>query len=146
MARGINKLTSLQVTKLRKPGYYGDGGGLWLRVSPSVSKSWVFRFEVNGRRREMGLGAVQTVSLAMAREFALQCRRQLAAGQDPIEARDAERTVQSAALARSRTFDQCAEAYIKAHRASWKNAKHIAQWESTLKNYAGPVIGSAAVN
>jgi hypothetical protein len=124
MSRSVNKLSVVLINKLSSPGYYGDGGGLWLRVSKDVSKSWVFRFTLAGRRREMGLGSLQTISLAIAREKALQCRRLLAENQDPIVARDASRTKDELVLARRKTFDQCAAAYIKAHRGSWKSAKH----------------------
>jgi hypothetical protein len=146
MARSVNKLSVVLINKLSSPGYYGDGGGLWLCISKDVSKSWVFRFTLAGRRREMGLGAFHTISLSMAREKALQCRRLLAEGKDPIVDRDSARTSQALSLARVKTFDQCAAAYIKAHRGSWKSAKHAAQWESTLATYASPVFGSAPVS
>jgi integrase len=116
-----------------------------LRISKDVAKSWVFRFTLQGRRREMGLGNLHTVSLAMAREKALQCRRLLAEKQDPIVARDASRSKEELSRSRMKTFDQCAAGYIKAHRGSWKSAKHAAQWESTLATYASPIFGSAPV-
>jgi hypothetical protein len=145
MAGNVNKLSVVLINKLSSPRYYGDGGGLWLLVSKTASKSWVFRFTIAGKRREMGLGALHTISLAIAREKALQCRRLLADGQDPIVARDAGRNKESLSLARMKTFDQCAAAFIKAHRGGWKSAKHAAQWESTLSTYASPVFGSAPV-
>ncbi len=94
----------------------------------------------------MGLGALHTISLAMAREKALQCRRMLDEGQDPIVARDGARTKEALSLARVKTFDQCASAYIKAHRGSWKSVKHAAQWETSLANYASPLFGSLPVS
>lgn len=141
----LNKLSAVSVSKLSSPGNYGDGGGLWLQVSGSGSKSWTFRFTLAGRTREMGLGPLHTVSLSMAREKALQCRRLVEAGTDPIVARDAAKAALALSAARHRTFDQCAAAYIKAHRGSWKSAKHAAQWESTLAAYASPVFGSLSV-
>lgn len=86
--------------------------------------------------REMGLGGLNAVSLGIARERAGQCRMLLSEGKDPTVERNAARTSDALRTSRLKTFDQCAAAYISAHRASWKNPKHIAQWESTLANYA----------
>lgn len=128
MPRSINKLSAISVKRLSSPGYFGDGGGLLLRISKTGSKSWVFRFALGKKRRKMGLGAVHTISLAMAREKALQCRRLLVEGQDSIVAREASRTKDSLSLARTKTFDQCAAAYIKSACGAWKSEKHAAQW------------------
>jgi hypothetical protein len=80
MGRHVEKLSAILVGQLKSPGYYGDGNGLWLQISASGSKSWVFRFTFAGNRREMGLGAVHTVSLSIAREKARQCRQLLTEG------------------------------------------------------------------
>jgi integrase len=146
MARTVNKLSAVLVAKLSAPGYYGDGRGLWLQVSPSGSKSWVFRFTLAGKRREMGLGPLHTINLSAAREKALQCGRLVAEGTDPIVARNAGRTAAALSIAQSKTFDDCAVAYIKVHRGSWKSAKHAAQWETSLAAYASPVFGSLPVS
>ena len=124
MARNLSKLSALTVAKVSKPGYYSDGGGLMLQVSIFGSKSWMFHFNFAGRCREMGLGERNAVSLAEARNRARQCRSQLQLGQDPLHARDAERIDTRLKVSRVLTFAQCAAAYIKAHRASWKNVKH----------------------
>lgn len=92
MARPIDKLSAILLMSLSSPGYYGDGNGLYLQVSRSGTKSWIFRFSNGGKRREMGLGPLHTISLDMAREKALECRRLLAVGRDPIEARDTTKT------------------------------------------------------
>lgn len=113
MAQHVKKLSLVLENTLTSPGYYGAGGGLWLRISKSGSKNWVFRFTYAGRSRKMGLGALHTISLAMAREKALQCRRMLDDKQDPIVARDAARTKEKLSLARVKTFEQCAAAYIR---------------------------------
>ncbi len=89
--RDSNRLTAVAVARKKKPGRYGDGRGLWLQVSPSGTKSWLFRYMRNGKARQMGLGAVHTVTLAEARETAGDCRKLLLAGLDPIEARREER-------------------------------------------------------
>lgn len=145
MARHIDRLSAILVKSLSSQGYYADGNGLLLQVSPSGSKSWIFRFSKDGKRREMGLGPLHTVSLAMAREKALACRRLLDAGIDPIVDRNVARTSEALSRARAKTFDQCAAAYINAHRGTWKSSKHAAQWESTLATYASPVFGAAPV-
>ncbi|MEB0010643.1 integrase arm-type DNA-binding domain-containing protein [Glaciimonas sp. Gout2] len=145
MALNVNKLSAMGVNKATKPGYYGDGSGLWLQVSPTGTKSWIFRFTVSRKQREMGLGALHTVDLASARAKAKECRVLLLAGQDPLDVRNAAKLGAALALARLITFDQCAAAYIAAHRSSWKNAKHASQWENTLATYASPIIGALPV-
>jgi integrase len=144
--REPNRLTALKVSKTRKPGRYCDGGGLYLQVSPAHTKSWLFKFMRNGRAREMGLGPVDIVPLAEARDKARQARRLLLEGLDPIEARREGRLKARAETAKTMTFRQCAEAYIKAHRAGWKNAKHIWQWESSLSSLVFPVFGALSVD
>jgi integrase len=145
MPREVEKLSALAVAKLRRKGMHADGGGLYLQVTSGGAKSWIFRFKLRGRAREMGLGSLHSVPLAAAREAAAACRRQLAAGIDPIEARKVERSAAALEAARAVTFRQAAEAYIAAHRAGWRNEKHAAQWESTLASYAYPSFGSLPV-
>lgn len=141
------KLTALGVSRQTKPGMYGDGGGLWLQVTGSGGKSWVFRFQspATGKRREMGLGAVAACPLSEARRKALEARQAVAAGRDPVEERKAQRVRERVEAARGMTFDACAAAYVEAHRAGWKNDKHASQWGNTLTTYAGPVIGGLPV-
>lgn len=145
MASTINKLSAILVSRLDKPGYYGDGGGLWLQVSPTKSKSWIFRYTIAGKQREMGLGSLNTVDMAAARVKARACRQMLLDGIDPLASRREARSARALTEAKRITFDQCAAAYIDAHRGSWKNAKHVAQWESTLATYASPLIGALPV-
>jgi integrase len=145
MARKYEKLTPLTVSRAKARGYLADGGGLYLQVSPGGAKSWVFRFRDAGRLREMGLGSAHTISLAKARERAAECRILRHDGLDPIAERKAGRLKAKLAAARSMTFRQCAEAYIEAHKGSWKSAKHAAQWPSTLQTYAYPTLGRLPV-
>ena len=112
MARTIGKLTALAVQRAKRRGYYGDGGGLFLQVSATGAKSWVFRFKEAGRLHEMGLGPVHTVGLAEARERARECRRMRLDGLDPIASRKAARTQAKLDAAKAMTFQQCAERYI----------------------------------
>jgi integrase len=145
MARTVERLTAAAVSRAKTPGYYADGAGLYLQVSGSLTKSWIFRYSRARKEREMGLGALHTVSLAEAREAARTCRSILQAGGDPLEKRKAEQLVGQLERAKAITFDDCAASYIATHRGSWKNAKHAAQWESTIATYVSPVVGSLPV-
>lgn len=145
MARTIGKLTALAVSQAKRRGYYGDGGGLFLQVSASGAKSWVFRFKEAGRLREMGLGPTHTIGLAEARQKAQDCRRARLDGRDPIEARKAQRMQVKLEAAKAVTFAACAEQYIASHKAGWRNDKHAAQWPATLGTYAYPVFGGLPV-
>jgi integrase len=145
MGRHVEKLSALTVSRAKTRGYLGDGGGLYLQVSASGSKSWVFRFKDRGRLREMGLGSVHAIGLAEARKRATACRQMRLDGTDPIAVKKAGKLKAKLEAARAMTFRQCAEAYIEAHKAGWQNAKHAAQWSSTLKTYAYPVFGALPV-
>jgi integrase len=145
MARQINRLTPRAVAAKRKPGYYADGGGLYLQVKESGAKSWILRFMLNGRAREMGLGGIMDKELAKARGDAQEARNLVRDGVDPIDARGAEKKRMALDVARSMTFAQCAATYIEAHKAGWKNAKHASQWTATLETYCGPVFGAQPV-
>lgn len=146
MARKINRLTPLFVSKATKPGLYCDGGGLNLQVGPTGGKSWLFRYMIEGTADRMGLGPVKTVSLPDARLKALDCRKLLAEGKNPKDERAAAIAANKIANARKMTFQQCAEAYIEVHRHGWKNEKHVTQWKNTLRDYAYPVMGKLPVN
>jgi integrase len=145
MARGVARLSAKKVANAPK-GMHCDGGGLYLHVDKRGARSWIFRFMLNGRAREMGLGPTHTISLAEARDRARHCRHQLLDGIDPIEERHAQDRQALLDRARAMTFQQCAEAYISAHRAGWKNDKHAAQWPSTLGTYVYPVFGALPVD
>jgi integrase len=144
--RRLNRLSALEVRKETEKGLYADGGGLYLQVSGIEAKSWLFRFMLKGRPRAMGLGPVHTISLDEAREKGRECRKLLLDGIDPLEAKRAKQSAAKVDKAKATTFAECAAAYIKAHRAGWKNEKHEAQWETTLATYAGPVFGALPVN
>jgi integrase len=145
MARILGRLSAVRVQGVRKPGYYGDGGGLYLRVAPGGAKGWIFRYGGRGRRRDMGLGGYPSIGLAKARELAGDCRGMIAAGLDPIAARNEKRAAAAVEAAKAMTFDDCATAYITAHEAAWRNPKHRQQWKNTLSTYVSPVLGKLPV-
>jgi Arm DNA-binding domain len=145
MARKSNRLSAVEVKGINHKGMYHDGGGLYLQVSAGGAKSWIYRFMLDGQAREMGLGPINTISLAEARKRAAECRKMRLDGIDPIEARREQRGQRRLDAARAMTFDKCAAAYIEAHKASWKNGKHAEQWRGSLRNYASPVFGTLPV-
>lgn len=143
--RALNKLSAVGINRLKNPGLYGDGGGLWLRVTPAGTKHWVFRFMLDGTAKAMGLGPLHTVNLAEARERARRARLLLLDKIDPLAERQAKQAAERAAEAKRVTFREAADAYMAGHRAGWKNAKHAEQWSSTLESYAYPVVGDLHV-
>lgn len=145
MGRGLHRLSAVGVTGRKQPGYYADGGGLYLRVAAGGSKGWVFRFTRGGKTREAGLGGCSAVSLAAAREVAQRCRQLVANGLDPIEVRRAEEEAGRIAASKATTFKAFAESYITSHEPGWRNAKHAGQWRSTMKTYAYPEMGGLPV-
>ena len=145
MARTLHRLSAVKVDATKTPGYYADGGGLYLRVAPGGTRAWIFRFTMGGKTRDGGLGSYPTVSLAKARAEAERCRQFVAAGVDPIEARKKEREAALAATEKVMTFRDCGAAVIASHEAGWRNAKHRQQWTNTLKTYVYPFIGDLPV-
>lgn len=132
-------LTQLQI-KNSKPGMHSDGNGLYLRVQDSGSKGWIFRFQLNGKRREMGIGTLADKSLADARADAAELGKQVRQGIDPIEQRKASQEAQQQAAevakVKSVTFADAVTQYIAGRKEGWKNPKHHAQWQATLDTYA----------
>ena len=164
MAREPGKLTALKVERTKKPGMYGDGGGLYLQITGAGAKSWIFRYwiperdpatgqvlrdprtnKARGTSREMGLGSLMVVSLADARIRAAECRRLRHDGIDPIAAKRAIREQAALKAAKALTFDECRTAYVASHRAGWRTTKHAAQWTATLESYVTPVFGKLPV-
>lgn len=145
MGRQHSRLSALVVQKLKDKGRYADGGGLYLQVTDSNTKSWLFRYMLSKKSREMGLGPLSLVSLAEAREKAVTCRRLLLEGKDPIDERETQRKRLIFDRAKIISFDECAEIFIESKSAEWTNEKHREQWKSTLATYASPIIGKLAV-
>ena len=131
MARQLSKLNARRVSTVKKAGRYSDGGGLFLVVSKRGAKRWAYMSWAGGRQIEHGLGGLASVSLAMARERAAECRRLVSGGRNPIEARRAKANVPM--------FGEMAEMVIAALESGWCNEKHRAQWRSTIATYAAPL-------
>lgn len=144
--RQEKRIAPIDVSR-KKPGLHADGWGLYLRVTEAGSRSWIFRYRIDGRAtpRDMGLGRWPDVSLQEAREKARQLRLVKRDGIDPISAARDAKAARMAERARSMTFDQCAASYVKAHAAGWRSGKHAAQWDSTLRVYASPAFGTLPV-
>ncbi|MFM0211785.1 integrase arm-type DNA-binding domain-containing protein [Paraburkholderia sediminicola] len=145
--RQLHRLSALRVAKEVAPGHYADGGGLYMQIADSGARSWVFRFKLNGRVREMGLGPVSRVSLGEARKLAAGYRDMVRDLIDPILARREQQRRQLLDISSDAnvTFREAAEAYIRAREPEWRNRKHVQQWGNTLKTYAYPVIGEVRV-
>lgn len=145
LAKIVGKLTALKIARDLPAGMYADGAGLYLQVTGAGAKSWIYRFSLRGKAREMGLGSLSAVCLADARIKAAECRTLRQEGIDPIVAREVRRAQAALEEAKAITFKEAAERYIKSHRAGWKNAKHASQWENTLATYVYPIIGTLSV-
>jgi integrase len=140
MGRALHRLSAIKVAKA-KPGMHNDGYGLYLRVASGGSKSWIYRYAVDGKVSDMGLGSALVVTLAQARKIAQECRELRQQGLDPIRHRGASRI----SRARSLTFRECSERYIASHDAGWRSAKHRESWPRSLQEYVYPIFGDLLV-
>ena len=138
----MGNLTALFVKAATKPGRYQDGRGLMLLVKPSGARSWVLRAQADGKRRDFGLGSLSDVGLSAAREKAEDIRRQYRSGIDPVEAK----RLKSEPVVAVPTFAEAAALVYEENKSTWRNAKHGAQWLSSLKTYVFPMIGDVAVD
>jgi hypothetical protein len=156
MSRTIHRLTAREIG-VTKPGpgervMLADGGNLLLQVTgkqDGLSRSWIFRYERDSRRHDLGLGPFPTLSLSEARERARGLRVQLLDGIDPWSARQQQRKdrlAQRAERARAMTFKQCATACIESHADGWRNAEHRRQWVTSLERYVYPLVGDLPVD
>ncbi len=149
MSKARDRLTAVQIKNLNKAGFYHDGGGLYLQVSRFGTKSWILRYTLNQRKRDMGLGPLTDWTLAEARERAKKYRQLVDDGIDPIDQRDQEKArMQAQRLEAERkrpTFEECAKEYHAANKDDWKNAKHADQWINTLSTYAFPKFGKQPI-
>lgn len=146
MAKKAKELSALAVSKLKDEGRYAVGGvdGLYLRIAGN-SRAWVLRIKIGGKRCDVGLGPFSEIKLTDARELAREYRRKVREGVDPLKERRDARAATLIERAAAKTFKECAEAYIAANKAGWKNDKHVKQWSATLETYAYPTIGALPV-
>jgi integrase len=137
-----NRLTAVSIKSKKAPGRYGDGGGLYLLIGRNGARAWIFRFRSRetGKLREKGLGPLTDVTLERARQRADECRLLLLDGIDPIDQKRAARATNALERARRVTFESAQDQFISSNEAAWRNAKHRAQWRSTLATYAGPMF------
>ena len=140
------RLKALEVSRIIEPGVYHDGGGLYLQVTDSGAKSWIYRYRLLGKLRDMGIGSFKTFSLREARARANEYRQRVADKIDPIDERDARAKSLAVQRATEISFKECAEKYHAKEAVHWKNAKHAAQWINTLRTYAYPFIGNRKVH
>ena len=145
MAKKINRLTALKVKNTKTKGDYPDGQGLYFRVTESGSKSWFYRYEINGKGKRNGLGSYPTVSLEQARKECEICRQLRNKGLDPIDYKKQTKLKNQQKVADGKTFKDCATEYINSHKSGWKNKKHQNQWTNTLSTYVYPTIGDLLV-
>ncbi|RKE40148.1 integrase [Paraburkholderia sp. BL23I1N1] len=145
--RQLHRLSALRVAKEVTPGHYSDGGGLYMQIADSGARSWVFRFKLGGRVREMGLGPLSRVSLGEARKLAAGYRDMVRDLIDPILARREQQRRQLLDISSDAnlTFREAAEAFVRVQEPHWRNGKHVQQWRNTLSTYAYPVIGEVRV-
>ncbi|MBK2451615.1 tyrosine-type recombinase/integrase [Escherichia coli] len=132
------RLSAAFVRNAKEPGFYSDGNGLYLKVDTNLSRRWVQRIVITGKRRDIELGSAALVSLAEAREAAFANRKAARAGQDPLAARRASESVL--------TFREAAERVHHLNKPTWRNEKHGRQWISTLETFAYPHFGSTRVS
>jgi integrase len=145
MAQAVSRLSAIKVQKIKTPGLHADGAGLYLQVTGNDAKSWIFRYSLQSKAREMGLGSLRKVSLADARRKAAECHRLLENHVDPIEHRKKARTVAALANAETIIFKDAAARYIAMRANGLRNAKHAAQWKTTIETYANPTLGEVPV-
>lgn len=134
----MGRLTATAVRAAKSAGRYSDGDGLCLLVGSTGARSWVCRVQKDGKRRDIGLGSEKKVSLALARERSSKVRAQIEAGLDPVAERRKDLGIP--------TFQEAAALVFAENRNTWRNAKHQAQWLSTLQTYAFPQIGNMSVS
>lgn len=147
MPKIAKELGALEVGRLKEPGLHAVGGvaGLHLQVSPAGSRSWICRITIGGKRRDVGLGSFPGVGLADARRLTREAREKAATGVDPIAERQAAKDALAVAQAARITFGEAAARFIATRGDGWRNAKHRAQWASTLETYADPTLGTLPV-
>jgi len=138
-------MSARAVAALTEPGRYAVGHGAYLQISQWKTRSWIFRYLRNGRARHVGMGSFEYVTLSEARERAIEYRRMLANGVDPLDTKRGVKLQQQRAEARSKTFRDCALEYIAAHEQTWRGDGSRHQWTASLEQHAFPKIGNISI-
>ncbi len=144
--QGLHRLSTTGVKHASKPGWYSDGGGLYLEVDKTGRKRWAMRLVVAGKRRDFGLGPIHKVSLLQARERAADYRAKAYAGIDPAAERRAQTKKRVEPARKVLTFEDAANETHQSRKLMWSNGKHVSQWLHSLRDYAYPLIGAKPVN
>jgi integrase len=139
MASAINKLSAVFVARNNTRGTFSDGNGLYLQHSDWGTKSWVLRYRINSRKREMGLGSINIYSLAEARQQARIQQQLIHQGIDPIERRRAAKIAAKAEAAKRVTFAESAKGFFEDNRSGWRSASYAKRWQALLRDYAAPI-------
>lgn len=148
MPKKAKELSAIEVSRLTTAGLQAVGGvaGLLLQVTKAGSRSWILRVVIGSKRRDIGLGGYPDVTLGQARELARSSRLKIQEGIDPVEERRAAKAQLVAAQASQITFDEAVKIFLTHKNHEFSNKKHAAQWESTLRTYASPIIGTLLVS
>lgn len=148
MPKQARELSALEIKRLTKPGHHAAGGvsGLLLQVTKTGARSWILRTIVGAKRRDIGLGGYPDVTLAQARMNARELKEQIRSGVDPVAQRKAAKAALISANGKLICFADAAHKFLATKRSEFKNAKHAAQWQTTLETYAFPIIGRLTVN
>jgi len=138
-------MSAREVDALIEPGRYAVGHGAYLQISQWKTRSWIFRYVRNGRARHVGMGGCDYVKLSEARERAIEYRRMLARGVDPLDNKRGVRLEEQRAQARSKTFRECALEYIAAHENTWRGDGSHKQWTQSLQGTADFALNNAVI-
>ena len=144
MPKVVKELSAIEVKRLRVSGMHPVGGvsGLCLRINEAEGRSWILRTMIGAKRRDVGLGGFPSVTLSEAREKARQLKAEISAGLDPVEERKKRRADLAAQQRKGKTFEDAVEEFLASGAlAGLRNPKHLAQWGSTLRSYAVPILG-----
>ena len=145
MSKASNRLTAKKIERLKEPGRYHDGHGLYLQITERGSRSWLYRYQRGKSERMMGLGPLRLYTLKEARKRRDDAEKKLRDGTDPLLEKRSARTRHKLDAAKAVTFRQAAERYMAAHESEWKNEVHRHQWQQTLTDYAYKIIGDLPV-
>ena len=145
MARTNKRISALEVNRMTNPGKHPSGDRLYLQITKNGTKSWLFRYSMNGKASWMGLGSVTILSLSEVRAKLIDLQKDILCGISPLQKKVELKKACQIQESKRITFDDCAKQFIDAHSPSWKHPKHISQWTASLAKYVSPVLGKYSV-